>query len=284
MRPLLFLALVFAAACGGSQQPAPEPTATTPAAAEPTAEPALPPAAEILDRSVEAIGGRDAVLAVTSVHGVGTMNVVNNGISGRMELWQKVPDLGRVEVDMTGLGKQVVVSDGTHVWESSSVAGVRLLEGEELRTRLRDFDLHAEVNWREHFPTVETLGREDVNGEAAWVVKLTPAEGNPITRWYSVESGLQLQSKTKVKSPMGEVETTTIVDDYREHDGMLVAHHSKQLMMGAELEIVLESYETNVDIPADRFAPTPEVKKLIDAAAAKAPAEGDAAAPAAAKP
>ena len=48
---------------------------------------ALPDAREIINRHVQAIGGREAVLGHKSMHATGTLSVASAGISGPMEIF-----------------------------------------------------------------------------------------------------------------------------------------------------------------------------------------------------
>ena len=44
---------------------------------------------------------------------------------------------------------------------------------------------------------------------------LTPKTGNPVTKWFDKDSGLQLKMRVKANSAMGEIEADSVIGDYR---------------------------------------------------------------------
>ncbi len=64
----------------------------------------LPPAREIIDRHLKAIGGREAVLARSSVRATGTITIASAGLTGTIELFAAKPGRTLTRTVLPGLG------------------------------------------------------------------------------------------------------------------------------------------------------------------------------------
>src|SRR4051812_22029834 len=80
--------------------------AQAPAKAEAQSQTGLPDAREIINRHIQAIGGRDAVLGHKSMHATGTLTVASAGISGPMEIFGAAsPNRVIVKTSVPGIGE-----------------------------------------------------------------------------------------------------------------------------------------------------------------------------------
>ena len=97
------------------------------------AQDALPAADEIIDRHVEAIGGRDAVLSKEGSRAAGQFSMPAAGIQGTIEvLSASSPTRVISRVEIPGLGTIVNGYTGEVGWSVDPNLGPRLLEGMEL--------------------------------------------------------------------------------------------------------------------------------------------------------
>jgi len=67
---------------------------------------------------------------------------------------------------------------------------------------------------------------------------------------------------------MGEIPVESSVADYKNFDGLLVPTRVTQKAGGQEFTITIQNVRTNVDLPANRFEPPPEIKSLLNKAGA----------------
>src|SRR5262245_22122332 len=93
MRPGFALSLltvlgVVPSAARGPEAQAPAAQANANAASNAS----LPSAREIIDRHVKEVGGRQAILAQSSMHTMGTVSLPAAGISGKMEAFHAKPN------------------------------------------------------------------------------------------------------------------------------------------------------------------------------------------------
>src|SRR5688500_4526028 len=267
---LVFLTAVAALALSlpvFASQDGKKPQEAAPAEAPATQEQQdLPAAEEVLRKYVEATGGAEAYHALKTQHATGTFSMPVQGMEGTFELFQEQPDKFLAMVTLPGMGQIQTGLNGTTGWRTDSMQGPLLLEGEELKSLTRDADMQAALKPEEHYEKMEVKGVEDVNGEKAYHLVFTPkGSTNPIDAWYSVESGLQLKSASTQDTPMGQVKFENLLQDYRPigEDGKLKQPHKIVTSGGgAEYVVTLEKVETNVELPADRFALPEEVKQL----------------------
>src|SRR6266542_6775755 len=73
------------------------PAATRPDRDTPAQSQPLPSARSIIDKYVQAIGGRRAILAHSSSHATGTLNVPSQGITGNIEIYSAKPNKSLVK-------------------------------------------------------------------------------------------------------------------------------------------------------------------------------------------
>jgi hypothetical protein len=235
--------------------PGQEPSATAPAKDLPSAE-------SILDRYVEVTGGREAYEKRTSEVAHGKMEMAGVGISGELTSYAK-PGLQYVVIELAGVGKiEQGIKDGI-AWENSILQGARIKTGEEREATLRDAIFNAPIHWREIYPTVETVSIESVNGENAYRVLQTPAEGNAVTSYYSVESGLAIKTSMTLASQMGDIPVEATMSEYREFEGVLSPTKMIQKAAGQNIAITVDSVEVNADIPDERFDLPEAVQALV---------------------
>lgn len=247
--------------------------ASTPAAADAKPE-GLPDAKSVLERAIAAAGGRDRLAAIKNRVSTGRMEVPAQGMKAAMTLTQAAPDLLMVEVDLPGLGKVQQAHDGQVGWEVNPMQGARLIEGNELAALLRGATLNADIAYETQYKAWETVGAEEVAGKKAVQVKMTPNTGEPTLMSFDADSGLLLKMTGSVQSGMGELQTVTLLEDYRDVDGLRLSFRSRVQVvgMGVEQVVIFEKIEHNLDLPADRFAMPEPVKKLVGEKATAKPA------------
>jgi hypothetical protein len=65
------------------------------------------------------------------------------------------------------------------------------------------------------------------------------------------------------KSPMGEVQSDSLISDYRKEGEVLMPHKVVSKVATMELVMTVESVQHNPEIPADRFDVPEEVKAML---------------------
>jgi Protein of unknown function (DUF620) len=241
--PMLVAASVCSAAWAASDQP-------------------LPKAEDILDKFVGATGGKANYEKIHNEKSTGTFEFVGKGIKGIVTSWRAEPNKSLTTVELQGVGTIQEGSDGQTAWESSSLQGPRIKQGEERAFALRDATLRAPLYWRKLYKHVETVGQETIDGQPCYKVVLTPEEGKPETQYYDKTTGLMVKMTVTVTRPEGDIATETIFSDYKDEDGLRQPHKVREIAMDQEFMVTVDHVDYNVDIPANQFDLPAGVKAL----------------------
>jgi len=227
----------------------------------------LPKGDELLDKYIEATGGKAAYKKINNRVTKATFDVPMQGLKGAITIYAARPNLLYSVVELPGGLKQESGTDGEVAWQRTVMGGAQILEGEPRTEFMRQAMFDSEVNWRKLYKKAETVGVEEVEGRPAYKVELTIDDENKMTACYDKESYLMVKTVMTNKSPMGDVPVETLVRDYRKVGDILVAHRMQQkmTMMGQTLEQVLtfDSVKVNTKIDKDRFALPDDVKELV---------------------
>jgi hypothetical protein len=255
---LLMLALVPAPAAS-EQLPAPPP----PAVEGPVAEGAtLPPPRSVLDRHLEAIGGRDAVQGHDSTHAKGTFSIPASGISGTLDAYAARPNRSLIKVTLEGLGDVTEAFDGTTGWSVSPLTGPMLLEGRQFEEKRFDADYESELRSDTRYASITTVEKTQFDGRECYKVRLVRTTGGEDIEFYDVETGLKAGSITTRETPMGTVTATTIETDYRRFGRLLQATTIRSRVGGVEQVITITSIEYDTVQPSV-FAMPPAIEALL---------------------
>lgn len=228
------------------------------------ADEALPKAETILDRSIEASGGRAAFEKRHSEVMHGAMEFTGRGVNGTLTVYQAEPDKNLAVIEIDGIGKIESGSNGDIAWENSALQGPRIKQGDERAGSLRDGTFNAALNWRKLYTKAETTGAETVEGHDCYKVLLTPKEGKPVAEFFDKKSGLLIKTTVTRTTPMGEITAEVVADDYRKEGDVVVPHKLINRAAGQEFLIQVASVEVNVEIPKERFDLPPEIRALLN--------------------
>lgn len=224
----------------------------------------LPKAETILDKYVEATGGKAAYEKHHTEISKGTIELGAMGIKGAVTSYRAEPDKSLMEIDLAGLGKSREGSDGKIFWSLSSMMGPHLKEGPEKAQAMLSAKFNAELNWREVFKSAKTVGMDAVGGKECYKVELTPAEGPSVTQCYDKQSGLMVKMTLTAQSPLGEQTVDSYATDYRKEGDVMMPHKIKQSVAGQEIMMNIDSVTFNTEIPADKFVLPDEIKALVN--------------------
>jgi len=224
----------------------------------------LPKGEEIMDKFVEATGGKAAYQKVHSEIWKGTFELVGKGVKGAATSYRAEPNKTYTIIELEGVGTIEDGTDGQTSWTRSAMQGPRIKQGDERAASLREAAFNGAVNWRNLYKQAESTGVENVSDQACYKVVLTPNEGKPETRYFDKKTNLMVKMTTLLPSPMGEVPVEIAISDYKPQNGLISPHKIDQKALGQEFLITIENIEYNPDIPKDRFDVPADVKSLAE--------------------
>ncbi len=219
----------------------------------------LPPAKQIVDRYVEAIG-KGAATRQNFRHVVAEMTMPSGTMTMDMKFAR--PNKMVMSVEMPGLGSMHSGYDGARGWSVNPMSGAQVMEGKELEQFARQAEFDASFNLSSHFPSMTTVDRSTANGQPCYRVRMVSAGQDTVHACFDVATGLMSQMQTRQESQMGRMETTVNMLDYKDFGGVKMPTRTVTQVMGQELTTTIKSVSTDPIAPA-AFEPPAEVKALM---------------------
>ncbi|HEX5474237.1 MAG TPA: hypothetical protein VFX12_06195 [Vicinamibacterales bacterium] len=242
---------------------APAPQAPKSAASAAPAVEALPAARTIVDRHVQAIGGRAAVLGYSSSHATGTVSIAGSGMSGTVEMYAAAkPNRTLLRITIPGVGEIASGFDGTHGWTMSPLTGPMLQQGKELEQAGLDADFYGELRDPADYTSLTTVEKTTFEGRPCYKVRLVRRDGGDDFDFYDVATGLRAGSINTRESSMGSMTATSVESDYKKFGKLLQPTTITTRTMGVEETITIAAFEYDSVPPAVFEAPA-EIKALI---------------------
>lgn len=214
---------------------------------------ALPSVDQILDKYVQALGGKAALEKVTSTASKGTFDIAAFGASGSAEIWEKAPNKTALRLDIPGFGLVLEGFNGTIAWSQDPQSGFREKTGAELATTKLDADFYKPLKLKQLYPKITVKGKDKVGDKDAYVLVATPAEGAAETWYFDAASGLLARMDLERESPQGKMAVQVYQEDYKDVDGIKVPHTVRQITSAFTIIIKLDEVKHNVAIDETKF-------------------------------
>jgi hypothetical protein len=195
----------------------------------------------ILERYVEASGGKSAFDKITSRVSTGTVELTSLDIRGTVEIFEQSPNKSSTITEASGLGVMQRTFDGTRGWLQDPLQGLIRFTGLGLEMVKANAVFNKQAKLTELYPAPVLLGKEQLNARDAYAVRMG------FEKWYfAVESGLLVRKGN------------TYYDDYREVDGIKLPFLVREeVLPGASIVYKLTEIKHNVKIDEAKFAPYP---------------------------
>ncbi len=213
-------------------------------------------AKDVLDKMIEAQGGRKAIEAVADTTSTGNFELVQFGMQGSITMYQKEPNMMRMDMEVQGF-LITQAFDGQVAWNTNPQTGAT-----EPMSELMTADYKRQSVGNAALLAPETLGisyelqgKDTLNGKEYLVLAQKFSDGNTTTLWIDPDTYLPYKNKSKSHDQMGtEVDSETVMGDYRKIEGFPVAHSMVIYQSGAEfVRITLTSVKFNSDLPDTLF-------------------------------
>jgi outer membrane lipoprotein-sorting protein len=208
---------------------------------------------ELLSKNAQAHGGIDRIKSVTSMRITGQISAPS-APQVTFTIRKKRPNLLRI--DFSDRGKTAIQAfDGSGCWETSFLGGQPLQATEdELKEIHDDADFDGPlIDSRDKGETIELVGKEDVNGTAAYKLKVTLNDSDVEYYYLDAATGLELKRSRSVKQQGKEVEVTTFFESYKQVDGLTFPSSIRQTKGNVQEQITIGKVETNTTIDDSIF-------------------------------
>jgi hypothetical protein len=207
-------------------------------------ETALPPAQTVIDRHIEAVGGRAALKAHSSANIKGSITIPANGMTGTIEVFAARPNKVVAKTTLAGIGDIAEGFDGKVAWSMSPMTGPMLATGEELTQKAFDANFDGALGIASRYDAMKTVEKTTFQGRPVYKLALTrKGGGGDDIEFYDVETGLKAGAIMERKNPMGTISVTSSVSDYKKFGDLLQPTVMKQSTSGVEIVTTFTSVE-----------------------------------------
>jgi hypothetical protein len=207
-------------------------------------ETALPPPQSVIDRHIEAVGGRAALKAHSSANIKGSITIPANGMTGTIEVFAARPNKVVARTTLAGIGDIAEGFDGKVAWSMSPMTGPMLATGEELTQKAFDANFDGALGIASRYDAMKTVEKTTFQGRPVYKLALTrKGGGGDDIEFYDVETGLKAGGIMERKNPMGTISVTSSVSDYKKFGDLLQPTVMKQSTSGVEIVTTFTSVE-----------------------------------------
>jgi photosynthetic reaction center cytochrome c subunit len=229
----------------------------TPTDVLPVANPATagtPPADQILDKYIQALGGADALAKLTSFTAKGSSHLFGEVKNDAAEISAKAPNLLVTVVHQTE-GDVARTYDGRDAWVMLPLTVVgqyplnaSMLDGAKLDAQmafpggLRQFF----NNWRVTYPSV-------INGKPVYVIQGSLPSGLLATFYFDKQTSLLTRMVRYAGSSMGRVPTQIDYSDYRPVAGVMMPYKWTYSWISGQEQYELTQIQPNAAVDAAKF-------------------------------
>ncbi len=206
----------------------------------------------VLAMHYEARGGLEKLRSIQAARASGTMSV--QGMEAPFTIHMRRPNQVRVEGDFGGMAL-IQAFDGEQAWgQQPGQPKPAAVEGELAAAQAADAVLSSP--WFEYTELgyqVELAGREEIESGEAWKLVVTAPGGVAHQVFIGTEDGLEKKRISRADFGFGLEDTETRFEDYRDVDGLMLAHRQILVSSLGEMPLTLDAYEINPEIDPDIF-------------------------------
>jgi len=231
-------------------EPAPE---AEHAAMPGAAKPVFPPADQLLDKYLAAVGGEPALKKVTSLVEKG--QITANGHQLPIEVYSKAPGK-RLSVMHMPNGESITAFDGTQGWLSNN-GHAHLMSAAENDAERISADFYFASDVKTLYKKYTVLPGEKIDGHDTYLVVGHNEGQTPLRLYFDQQSGLLLRLVRYAQTPLGRNPTQIDYADYRDSEGVKIPYRWTLARPGGRFTIQIEQVQQNVPVDDAKFTPPP---------------------------
>ncbi|WP_273568318.1 M16 family metallopeptidase [Maribacter halichondriae] len=199
---------------------------------------------DVLNKYIEAIGGKDKLASIGSFSMVAEAETQGMKLNLEMKKTAKDQFMQDVKVAGNSMSKQVLNGDSGYM----VMQGQRKdMEGAELQKIKEEAAMFPEMSYLEKNVALE--GVETVDGKKAYRLKISDEK----SAFFDMESGLKVQEVQNLDMGGQKMTSTTNFGDYREVGGVLFPHSIAQTVGPQNFEFIVSEVKINEGVTEADF-------------------------------
>lgn len=221
----------------------------------------FPPADQLLDKYLAAVGGAETLQKITTRVQKGTLTALG-GQHFPIDVYAKAPGK-RFSVMHLSNGDSITAFDGNQGWLSIPSRVHIMSAAENVAARI-DADLYFPLHVKTLYQKFRVDAGEKIAGSDTYLV-VGHNEGQPPLRLYlDKESGLLLRLVRYAETPLGRNPTQIDYADYREANGVKMPFRWTLSRPGNQFTVQVEQVQQNVPVDDAKFTPPPQPSPAPD--------------------
>jgi len=206
---------------------------------------------EIISKHLDAVGGKDKLNGLTSVHMEGTVEVMGTSGTTKTTILN-----GKGSRSESEIGGQQVVNVYTDKggWQINQFAGMtdpQAMPDEQFKAGEDQIYIEPFLDYAARGGKAELVGQEKVGTVNAHKIKYTNKDG-AVTTYFIDPTSFQVIQVSAVANNMGqEVEIKSTYSDFQKTDYGLVVPHSIDIDFGGQFTLTSKLQKVDVNQPVD---------------------------------
>ena len=206
---------------------------------------------EIISKHLDAVGGKEKLTGITSVHMEGTVEVM--GTSGTTSSTILNGKASRTQSELGGQQVVNVITDKGG-WQINQFAGIsdpQAISDEQYKAGHDQIYVEPFLGYAARGGKAELQGQEKVGDINAYKIKYTNKD-SAVTTYYIDPSTFQVIQMSAVSNNMGQqVEVKSTYSDFQKTDYGLVVPHSIEIDFGGQFTVSSKMQKIEVNQPVD---------------------------------
>jgi len=206
-------------------------------------------AESVIERYIEAIGGRENLEKITDI--TMTMKGETPNFPIEITIIKKAPDKFRQDLKMGKMVTQTIF-DGEKGMQSSPMGSQEMSDAEIQNMKVTQ-SINMVLKLDELGIKTELSGMENIDGKKAYRMIWTLPTGEKWQEYFDANTGLRLQEIKTIQAPTGEITQTTDYSDFQEVNGVKFPLKIKQTMGPRTMEFTVTDIKINSGVADDLF-------------------------------
>lgn len=206
---------------------------------------------EVINSHVAALGGKEKLESLKSVKMTGNMST--QGVDIAMTMVRAHNTGMRLDMDIMGSSNYQMLNQNEG-WVFMPVMGMtepKKMDDDQFKSSLSQLDIQGQLfNYKEKGSTVELLGKDKVDGNEAFKIKLVNKSGKEVIYYIDAKTYFLVKTSSKVSREGQEMENETSFSDYKQTAEGYWFPHTMTTMQGP---ITYDKIEANVKVEDSMF-------------------------------
>ncbi len=193
-------------------------------------------ATDILEKMIEAQGGRKLLGNIKDTTLVGSMEIAMAGMSGTLTMYHKEPNKMRMDFEMMGMVITMAYDGEAAWWINPQTGATEEMPADQAEGIVRQaWGNDILLNPDKHGVTYELKGKETLEGKEYYVLEQGFPDGWKMKFYLDAQTYLPYKTVSKQLSMGVEVEAEAFLSDWKKVDGVMTAHTLKTYQSGEEV-------------------------------------------------